>query len=223
MGSIAVGSNRNRWWLCVRSRTFAGNAHETTLLGSRTWGGIVLACLTACATAPTPPAQSQGQLPTSTPESHAARSPFTEPPGMTWSAVTQSNIGTTICTAGWTAIVRPSTSYTQGVKRKMLRDAHLPEADAIKYELDHFVPLALGGHPRSIDNLWLQRWDGAWNARVKDHLERALQVKVCKGEVTLLDARSAIEQSWKRAYEKYVGRSRDLPEHEEFEEEAVVE
>ncbi len=46
--------------------------------------------------------------------------------------------------------------------------AGLPTGDTIKYELDHFVPLAIGGHPRSEDNLWLQRWDGAWNARVED-------------------------------------------------------
>jgi hypothetical protein len=43
----------------------------------------------------------------------------------------------------------------------------------------------VGGHPRAEDNLWLQRWDGAWNARVKDRLERRLQVMVCAGEIDL--------------------------------------
>jgi hypothetical protein len=57
--------------------------------------------------------------------------------------------------------------------------AGLDRAEAVKYELDHFVPLAIGGHPRSEDNLWLQSWVGAWNARVKDRLERRLQV-ICK-------------------------------------------
>jgi hypothetical protein len=49
----------------------------------------------------------------------------------------------------------------------MMTPAGLNPKDAIKYEPDHFVPLAIGGHPRSEDNLWLQSWDGEWNARVK--------------------------------------------------------
>jgi hypothetical protein len=82
----------------------------------------------------------------------------------------------------------------------MLTRAGLPPGDAVKYELDHFVPLAVGGHPRSEDNLWLQRWDGAWNARVKDRLERTLQVMVCAGEINLHTARTAIQHDWHAAY-----------------------
>jgi hypothetical protein len=54
----------------------------------------------------------------------------------------------------------PSTSYTNGVKLKLLREHGLPAEQASLYELDHFIPLALGGSPRSPDNLWLQSWDG---------------------------------------------------------------
>src|SRR5947209_4598391 len=110
------------------------------------------------------------------------RSPFKEPPGVVLADVTQANVDKTICVPGWTATVRPATSFTQGLKRVMLVRAGLPPGDSIKYELDHFVPLAVGGHPRSEDNLWLQKWDGAWNARIKDRLERKLQVMVCAGE-----------------------------------------
>ena len=87
--------------------------------------------------------------------------------------------------------VRPSTAYTQAIKRKMLREAGVSESESIKYELDHFVPLALGGHPRKLENVWLQRWDGPWNARVKDRLEHALQLKVCSGHMELDTARDA--------------------------------
>jgi hypothetical protein len=178
---------------------------KAKLSGPLHWtSGALLALLTACATAPPPP-----------------RSPFVEPPGAVSAEVQQTNIKTTICVSGWTATVRPSTSYTQGVKHKMLRDAGVPESEAITYELDHFLPLALGGHPRSIDNLWLQRWDGPWNARVKDRLERALQVKVCAGQVKLDAARSAIERDWKRAYEMYVGRVPATRDRETLEEEVV--
>jgi hypothetical protein len=75
----------------------------------------------------------------------------------------------------------------------------------MKYELDHYVPLALGGHPRSKDNLWLQPWDGKWSARTKDRLERKLQVMVCAGRLSLKAARDAIRDGWRAAYRKYLG------------------
>jgi hypothetical protein len=134
----------------------------------------------------------------------ARRSPFQEPPGELSAAVTQANVNTTICVPGWTATVRPSTSYTQGLKRVMLTRAGLRPADAIKYELDHFMPFAVGGHPRSEDDLWLQRSDSAWNARHKDRLERRLQVMVCAGEISLHTATTAVRHDWHTAYRKYV-------------------
>jgi hypothetical protein len=165
------------------------------------FGLTLLALVSACATVQAP-VQERGVR--ESVEAEAPRSPFAEPPGALFDDVTQSNISTTICISGWTATVRPSTSFTQGVKRKLLREAGIDGSQAIHYELDHFVPLALGGHPRSLDNLWLQRWDGEWNAKVKDRLERKLQVMVCAGQLTLRTARAAIEKNWKAAYRKYV-------------------
>ena len=87
----------------------------------------------------------------------------------------------------------------------MLTQSGIDPSEALKYELDHYVPLALGGHPRSLDNLWLQRWDGEWNARIKDRLERTLQVMVCAGQISLQDARTSLQGGWKDAYKKLVG------------------
>jgi hypothetical protein len=138
--------------------------------------------------------------------------------------VTQANIATTICVPGWTKTVRPPTAYTQALKRTMLTRAGLDPSTSIAYELDHFVPLAVGGHPRSEDNLWLQKWDGQWNARVKDRLERKLQVMVCAGAITLQAARSAVQQDWHAAYGKYVSSDPSaLRRGMEMEEEEVVE
>jgi hypothetical protein len=101
----------------------------------------------------------------------------------------------------------------------MLIRAGLKPADSLKYELDHFVPLALGGHPRSEENLWLQSWVGEWSARIKDRLERKLQVLVCSGRLTLHAARTAIQRDWRAAYGKYVApdlsRERAMEEEEE--------
>ncbi len=44
----------------------------------------------------------------------------------------QANIETTICVSGWTATVRPSTSFTQALKKLMLSRVGLDPKDAIK-------------------------------------------------------------------------------------------
>jgi hypothetical protein len=163
---------------------------------------VAVALLSGCATvqAPSPP-----EAPTAPVVQPAGpRSPFAEPPGVINIDVTQANVANTICVSGWTATVRPPTSYTQALKRTMLTRAGLDPNTALVYELDHFIPLAVGGHPRSEDNLWLQKWDGEWNAKVKDRLERKLQVMVCAGQITLNAARLAIQQDWRAAYRKYV-------------------
>lgn len=110
----------------------------------------------------------------------------------------------TICVSGYTASVRPSTSFTNGVKLKLLREAGLPPADASAFELDHRVPLALGGHPRALANLRLQPWEGRDGAKAKDRLEKRLQTLVCSGRVPLDDARSATYWDWPAAYRRYV-------------------
>jgi hypothetical protein len=76
--------------------------------------------------------------------------------------VTPATIRETICVPGYTQSVRPSTTYTNGVKRKLLSEAGLPETGIGNYELDHIIPLALGGHPRKLSNLMLQPWEGAY-------------------------------------------------------------
>jgi len=43
------------------------------------------------------------------------------------------------------------------------------------------------------------KWDGEWNARIKDRLERKLQAMVCAGQISLTDARDAIRLDWKSA------------------------
>jgi hypothetical protein len=78
--------------------------------------------------------------------------------------VSQQTIAQTICVAGYTKPVRPATRFTQGVKAKLLRQAGADESQMSHFELDHIVPLALGGHPRKLSNLTLQPWDGEHGA-----------------------------------------------------------
>jgi hypothetical protein len=113
-------------------------------------------------------------------------------------------VGQTICVPGYTASVRPAASHTNGVKVKLLRESGLEAADAGEYELDHVIPLAIGGHPRNLKNLALQPLDGEQGAKKKDRLERRLQQLVCSMLLGLRDAQAAIWTDWKAAYRKYV-------------------
>jgi len=117
--------------------------------------------------------------------------------------VDESTIDSTICTSGYTKAVRPATSYTNGVKKKLMREAGLDVAGIRDYELDHIVPLALGGHPRKLSNLMLQPWEGEHGAKAKDVLEVRLQSLVCHGKLDLTDAQVCIAQDWEACSVQY--------------------
>lgn len=114
--------------------------------------------------------------------------------------VTPQTIASTICVLGYTAMVRPATVYTNGAKLKLLRSAGQDASAASEYELDHIVPLALGGHPHALDNLQLQPWP---EARRKDRIEVKLQCLVCSGQVSLGEAQTAIATDWEAADHRY--------------------
>ena len=117
--------------------------------------------------------------------------------------VREDTLQSTICQAGYTRTVRPSTTYTNGVKKKLMREAGLDPSLARDYELDHIIPLALGGSPRSIDNLMLQPWEGEDGAKKKDKLEVRLQKCVCAGALDLTEAQEAISADWQAASRRY--------------------
>jgi cytochrome c-type biogenesis protein CcmH/NrfF len=114
--------------------------------------------------------------------------------------VTPETIAQTICVPGYTATVRPGSSYVTGIKDKIGRDAGLPSDVAGAMILDHIVPLALGGHPRQPSNLQLQ---DVGESRRKDRIEVKLQCLVCSGQVPLGEARAAIAMDWQAAYHQF--------------------
>ena len=120
--------------------------------------------------------------------------------------VDEDTIGQTICVSGYTKSVRPATSYTNGVKKRLMRAAGVDEARIGDYELDHIVPLALGGHPRKLSNLMLQPWEGEHGAKMKDLLEVRLQSLVCRGKLDLTDAQVCIAQDWEACAAQYPSR-----------------
>lgn len=126
------------------------------------------------------------------------------PPEVLSPDVFVTSLDETICVSGYTRTVRPSVVYTNGVKRRLMREQGLAyEAHHSEYELDHIIPLALGGHPRNLGNLMLQPWVGENSAKRKDRLEVKLQCLVCSGQISLGEAQSAIWTDWRDAYSRY--------------------
>ncbi|MET8953571.1 hypothetical protein ACWEO4_30890 [Streptomyces sp. NPDC004393] len=120
-------------------------------------------------------------------------------PGALNPDVTQSTIGSTICVSGWTATVRPSTSYTNALKKKQIVEYGYSDTSTSDYEEDHFVPLELGGAPKSELNLWPEPHYGDETSGDKDVVENKLKKAVCAGEVSLSDAQDAIITDWTTA------------------------
>ena len=81
----------------------------------------------------------------------------------------------------------------------------LPTGPHPDYEIDHLIPLCLGGSDDFI-NLWPQprrSIEPIWNAEAKDRLERRLCDMVCYGQIDISTAQEEIAEYWMVAYRKY--------------------
>jgi hypothetical protein len=130
---------------------------------------------------------------------HALPGPRPDPtcnPGAVDPAVTQNDIASTICSSGYTAKVRPSSSATDRLKAKMYV-AYGIKSGTVS-ELDHLVPLELGG-ANDAANLWPEVGK---LPNPKDKVENDLHKAVCSGKVTLAAAQQAIASDWMTAEAK---------------------
>ncbi len=138
-------------------------------------------------------------------------------PGATSPAVTQdtnasrTSPAATICTAGYARKVRPPFTYTEPIKKEALA-AYGDVAPPAAYELDHLIPLELGGSPTSRRNLWPEPWEhdrahpagfmpAGEGAQTKDKVETELNRRVCSAagspiHMTLAEAQKLIAADW---------------------------
>jgi len=115
-------------------------------------------------------------------------------PGALNPAVTQATIRTTICVRGWTATIRPPLSWTEPIKRRLMRSYGYPAGTSLRtVELDHLTPLELGGAPAVVADLWPE--PGA-SPNLKDTVESTARARVCSGRMTLVDAQTRIATDW---------------------------
>lgn len=114
-------------------------------------------------------------------------------PGAIDPAVTQANIGSTICRPGYTTTVRPPESQTEAFKWHVAEPAY--GQHDVSGELDHLVSLELGG-ANDARNLWVEAGP---IPNPKDSVEDALHRAVCDGRITLRAAQREIASNWIKA------------------------
>jgi hypothetical protein len=106
-----------------------------------------------------------------------------------------------VCKPGYSKSVR----YVRGETKDRVFRRYGIEPQRGKYEIDHLIPLGLGGS-NDIKNLWPESHESQpWNADVKDKLERRLHTLVCNGKLGLEEAQQAIASDWIAAFQKYIG------------------
>jgi hypothetical protein len=96
-------------------------------------------------------------------------------------------------------------SMTHALRDQILRRYGLPPGTHTDYEIDHLIPLCLGGSDDP-SNLWPQprrTIEPKWNAEAKDRLERFVCDMVCGGQLDIAIAQEAIAKDWIAAYQKY--------------------
>jgi hypothetical protein len=127
-------------------------------------------------------------------------------PGALNPAVTQATIRSTICVSGWTATIRPDSSFTDALKVQQIGQYGYSDTKTSSYEEDHLISLELGGAPGDPRNLWPEPYtvslaDGRpTGAHTKDAFETKLKSEVCAGTITLAEGQSEIGDHWVHAY-----------------------
>lgn len=107
---------------------------------------------------------------------------------------------------------------TQSIKEKVYRQYHLNshhdgQCNGVKQfcQVDHLGSLELGGDPADLRNLWVQPFEGLWNAHDKDKLENELHKRVCAGTMDLKDVQVRVTTNWIQLYKDVFKVEHPLP------------
>jgi len=119
-------------------------------------------------------------------------------PGAVDPRVTPANVRTTICRRGYAASVRPSREVSHQLKIRVTRDYGIGQVPFSTIELDHLIPLSLGGSS-AVSNLWPQQRRGPHNAEDKDAVGEQLHARVCSGQLNLREGQRAMATNWETA------------------------
>ena len=124
-------------------------------------------------------------------------------PTLTPGAVRTTDV-TDVCTHGTNQLRH----MTRDRSDRILNEYGLPTGPHPDYELDHLIPLGIGGADDD-GNLWPEPRESVepvWNAEAKDQLEYKLRDLVCAGKLDIKIAQKAIADDWTEAWVAYVGK-----------------
>ena len=151
-------------------------------------------------TSPDPETDTEQQVTTVTPVAAPVPSSVAFPdPNLTPGDVFPVGIAQ-ICVTGYASSVRNVTIET---KEEVYAGYHITSHVAGQYEVDHLIPLELGGS-NSIRNLWPEPAEPEPGFHQKDLLENRLHELVCARSLDLATAQHAIAMNWYAAYVRYV-------------------
>lgn len=109
-----------------------------------------------------------------------------------------------VCSTKWG---RDERHVTEAMKRRVFEEYGYPRGNKdprCPCEIDHLASRELGGSD-DVKNLWVQPYQGPWNAHLKDRLENKLHVEVCAGRLSLSTAQRKIIKDWTKLYRQYFG------------------
>ena len=128
-----------------------------------------------------------------------AADPILPDPKLTPGAVLTADVAT-ICQPGYSRSVR----HTSGQLKHQVYAEYGIDRNAGHYEIDHLIPLGIGGADTR-ENLWPESRDTQpWNAAGNDRQENFLHVDVCTGHMAAQDAQKAIAVDCIAAYRAYL-------------------
>ncbi|MGO8993579.1 MAG: HNH endonuclease signature motif containing protein [Polyangiaceae bacterium] len=169
---------------------------------------IALACGRGerAASAPASPSASDYTPPPRSKESGCvARGPLPDP------SCTPGAVGTTDRDVVCKQSTRARRHVSEEVHRLAFAEYGIPYPQpAGAYEVDHLIPLALGGN-NAIANLWPEPSEPHPGFHEKDMVEDYLHREVCAGRMTLADAQRAIATDWSTVYRQIQGTSPASP------------
>lgn len=97
-----------------------------------------------------------------------------------------------LCPRADTQRIRPPVSYTEPLKKASMKTYGFAGSPAL-FEMDHDIPLSLGGSPRNPLNMWSEPHA---SINEKDKTEFAAHDAVCSGKLGLVDAQHRISTDW---------------------------
>lgn len=108
---------------------------------------------------------------------------------------------TDICVPGYASKTREVSTATKAL---VYRSYGITERDPLEYQVDHLIPLQLGGS-NDVENLWPMRDEGVGGKALKDALETRLHTLVCSGKLELRAAQDEIATDWYASYLARIG------------------